>query len=563
MPAVAQHHLLDVPHSESVDVNQPGADLLAPLDVIGVELDCLAILDDDDPRSAVAQPHLLDVPHSESVDVNQPGADLLAPLDVIGVELDCLAILDDDDPVFGHARLTRDLGVQQELAVLAVDRNEVARPRRVEHLAQLVPLRVTCYVHVAHLRVEDASAVAVQVVDSLVEHSLVTRNRPRRDHDPIASQCIDEWMALRRKPCERRHRLALAARGGQQQLRGRDVGDGLQRYWPALPNFAQGKLARRLEVRLEAAADHSNLPLELRRQADQVLDPVDVGGEVGHHDATWGLTENLLERRVQVAFRPRTSRAFGVGRIAEQQPHPFLTDRSEASHIGRKAVGRVGVQLEVARVNDLADGGVDREGDRIGDGVADGHRLHAERPELDLASDSHLAEVRLAKKAMLLQLGLDQTERQPCPEDGDVDLLQRVGQASAVVLVTVGEEDAKNFTIALQQVRDVRQHEVDSGHVFLGEHEAGVDDQDLAVPFEGPHVYADLAQAAQRDIPKSRRTHSRRSCSASCFGGSTGTGGGGGARSLARYAFTRSKSCSRSATSEPLCSAAAGWYSGT
>src|SRR5258708_22358832 len=145
---------------------------------------------------------------------------------------------------------------------------------------------------------------------------------------------------------------------------------------------------------------------------------------------------------------------LGVGRVAEQQQHSLLTDLAETSHVGRKPVGRVGVELEVARVNDLSNWRVDRKGDGVGDGVADGDRLDPERSELDLVADSDLAQIRLAKKAVLLQLGLDEPQRQTCSEDRDVDLLQRVGQATDVVLVTMREEDAENLTIPLQQVRD-------------------------------------------------------------------------------------------------------------
>src|SRR5207245_1903703 len=113
-----------------------------------------------------------------------------------------------------------------------------------------------------------------------------------------------------------------------------------------------------------------------------------------------------------------------------------------------------------------------------------------------------------------------------------------------------------------QQVGDVGQHEVDAEHVVLREHEARVDDEDLVLPLQGPHVDADLAEAAQRQVAESTLRHNKRSCSASCLSGS-GSGGGGGARNRSRYLRTLSKSRSRSETSDPLCSAAAGWYSGT
>ncbi len=158
---------------------------------------------------------------------------------------------------------------------------------------------------------------------------------------------------------------------------------------------------------------------------------------------------------------------------------------------------------------------------------------------------------------MLAQLGLEQTEREAGPVNGHVEQLQRIRQAADVVLMAVREEDPDNVPTFLQQVGDVGQHEVDAEHVVLREHEARVDDEDLVLPLQGPHVDADLAEAAQRQVAESTLRHNKRSCSASCLSGS-GSGGGGGARNRSRYLRTLSKSRSRSETSDPLCSAAAG-----
>ena len=50
---------------------------------------------------------------------------------------------------------------------------------------------------------------------------------------------------------------------------------------------------------------------------------------------------------------------------------------------------------------------------------------------------------------MLLQLGLDQTERQPRPVDGHVELLQCVRQATDVVLVSVAQKDSEHVALSI------------------------------------------------------------------------------------------------------------------
>jgi hypothetical protein len=73
----------------------------------------------------------------------------------------------------------------QELTVLAVHGDEEPRPHGIQHLAELVALSVAGHVDVADLRIKDASTVAIQVVDRLVNHPLVSGNGSRRDDDPV------------------------------------------------------------------------------------------------------------------------------------------------------------------------------------------------------------------------------------------------------------------------------------------------------------------------------------------------------------------------------------------
>src|SRR4029077_12813764 len=212
---------------------------------------------------------------------------------------------------------------------------------------------------------------------------------------------------------------------------------------------------------------------------------------------------------------------------------------------------------------------LDRQPHRVGDRVADRDRLHPKRPELHRVADAHFAQVRLAQDAVLPELWFDEPERQACAVYRHVvEALQGERQAADVVLMAVGQHDADDLSISClpattgrgpQEVRDVRQDEVDAEHVLLREHEPGVHDQDLVLPLEAPHVDPDLAEAAQREVTEARGRYRRRSCSDSGTGAATGTGGGGGASIWSRYRFSWSKSCSRSATSAPLCSAAAGW----
>ena len=101
--------------------------------------------------------------------------------------------------------------------------------------------------------------------------------------------------------------------------------------------------------------------------------------------------------------------------------------------------------------------------------------------------------------AVLLELRLDERERQPRADEGDVLLeLEQVGNRADVVLVAVREHDADHVVEPVLDRLEVGQDQVDAGLVLLGEQHAAVDDQQLAAVLEHGHVAADLAEAAER-----------------------------------------------------------------
>ena len=68
-----------------------------------------------------------------------------------------------------------------------------------------------------------------------------------------------------------------------------------------------------------------------------------------------------------------------------------------------------------------------------------------------------------------------------------------------MVLVAVGEDDRLDRVGVVAQVREVGQHQVDAGHVGVGEHDPAVEDDDPAVDLDARAVAADLAEAAEED----------------------------------------------------------------
>ena len=82
---------------------------------------------------------------------------------------------------------------------------------------------------------------------------------------------------------------------------------------------------------------------------------------------------------------------------------------------------------------------------------------------------------------MLLELGVDERQREPGADQRDVAALaQQVGHAADVVLVAVGEHDGDDVVQPVPDRGEVGEDHVDPRLVLLGEQDAAVDDQQLA-----------------------------------------------------------------------------------
>ena len=105
----------------------------------------------------------------------------------------------------------------------------------------------------------------------------------------------------------------------------------------------------------------------------------------------------------------------------------------------------------------------------------------------------------LRRNAALLQAPLEDAERQRRAVDGHVNLREDVRQGADVILVTVRQHDAFDTVAVFQQIRDVRNDEVDAEHVLRREHQSRVDDEDVAAEAQHRHVLADFPESAQGD----------------------------------------------------------------
>ena len=144
--------------------------------------------------------------------------------------------------------------------------------------------------------------------------------------------------------------------------------------------------------------------------------------------------------------------------------------------------------------------GVGSDGDRegVGNGVVDGEVLAVERPVLCVLTLDHLDEIR--PQPVFTALGRDQREGELRSDDGQVGTQPKQERDCAdVVLVTVRQYHRLDVGHAVLDVPEVGQDEVDARLLVLGEQDATVDDQHLALMLEDGHVATDFADSAERD----------------------------------------------------------------
>ena len=118
---------------------------------------------------------------------------------------------------------------------------------------------------------------------------------------------------------------------------------------------------------------------------------------------------------------------------------------------------------------------------------------------------------------VLLELALQQLEREGRAVDRQmVELAEQVRQRADVVLVAVGEHDRFDAVDVLAHVVEVRQHQVDAGHVPRGERQADVDDEDASVDLDAGHVATDLPDTSEEDDATEVRVRGDRRPPAPC-----------------------------------------------
>ncbi len=170
-------------------------------------------------------------------------------------------------------------------------------------------------------------------------------------------------------------------------------------------------------------------------------------------------------------------------------------------------VGGSGIDFEIASVNDDAERSVNGERDAIDQAVRDVDGMDGEDSSLEALVGAHFAEVGVVEQAVLVEFVFDVGEREFGAPDRDLKFGKHPGKGADVVFVAVSENDAADALAVFSEIGNVGDYDVDAEKFGFGEHESGVDDDDVVAPADGHAVHTELAQAPEGNYLQFSRWH--------------------------------------------------------
>ena len=191
-----------------------------------------------------------------------------------------------------------------------------------------------------------------------------------------------------------------------------------------------------------------------------------------------------------------------VGGIRHEGQDARLAVAGERDEVGKLAVHRGLVELEVTGVNHHPLGSADRQGAAVHDGVGDPDEFDFERAGSNLFPRFHHPQVHHLVEVVFLELFPDEAERQGGAVDGWGNVLQNEGERADMVLVAMGQKYPAHPVDLVAQIGNIGDDQIDAEHVRLGKHQAAVDDDDVLAILEDGHVQADLPEPAEGDEPE-------------------------------------------------------------
>ena len=285
----------------------------------------------------------------------------------------------------------RQRGMAEQLAVFAVNGNEIARAHQIQEQFLLFLAGVAGNVdRAAVIVVIHQGALAEHVVQHPEDGFFVSGNDARGENHRIALVEREQAVIIHGDARKRGHGLGLAAADQDNQLFRRKRIDVLRAHHQAVGNAQAVHAVRDLDVVHHAAADERDLAAGRRGDVHDLLDARNRRREAGDDHLARRRAREFLDARADRSLRGRVAGTLDVGAVAEQREHAFLAVARERVQVKRLAVDGRGIHLEIAGVNHDADRSANGQRDAVNRAVRDADEFDLERPDFQLASRESL-----------------------------------------------------------------------------------------------------------------------------------------------------------------------------
>ncbi len=415
------------------------------------------------------------------------------------VELENVAALDQHHIADRAVHRARHLGMQLQLPVLAVDGNEIFRLHQIDDQLQFflagVPADVDrrrSPVFIDHVRL-----AAEQVIDHAVDRLLVAGNDARREHDRVALLDLGVLVVVHGRARQRRHGFALGSADHHAHFFRREILHLAGIDHEPIGNLEVAQIFGDLRRVVHRAADESHFAPVLLSQFHRQADAVNGRRKAGNKQPPLGMREHFVKLPPHRALTGRVALAFNVGRILKQRQHALFSVFGEGVQIKKMVIGGRGIDLEVAGMNDHAQRRVNRERDAIHQTVRHPNGMNGECTDLKALASTNLAQVGIFEQPVLVKFVFHVGQRELGAPDRHVKLGENPGQSADVIFVAVSEHDPAHPLPVFDEIGNIGNHDVHAEQFSLGEHQPGVDHNNVIAPAHGHAVHTELAEAAE------------------------------------------------------------------
>ena len=195
-------------------------------------------------------------------------------------------------------------------------------------------------------------------------------------------------------------------------------------------------------------------------------------------------------------FRRCRVQLHHVGGIRKQHANAFFPERLQARHAREPAIGGVGIQLEIATVDDGAGRGTQRDGAGVGNAMGDGNPLGFERPHSAAIEVMDLPQHAFGGDVVLAAFPGDQAQGEGCAVDRHGPPAKEVGQRADVILVAMSEQHRQHLVREWLQIGEVRHDAIDARLIIRWEKLTAINKHQAFGAVHRQSVHAELAQAA-------------------------------------------------------------------